>query len=122
MKLLIKVLFIAVLSYLLLELLPWWGFTLIAFIANAVVYEKGLPSFLSGFIALFVLWLALSWSMSSHGDHLITRRIASLFNLNDPYLLLILIGFIGAVLGGLSSLSGCYFRSIFVKKRTPKYY
>jgi len=122
MKFVIKIIFIAVISYLLLDLLPWWGFTIVAFLANAIVYEKGVPSFFSGFIALFVLWLSLSWSMSSYGDHLMTQRIASLFSFNDPYLLLILIGFLGAILGGLSSLTGCYFRSIFVKKRTSKYY
>lgn len=87
--------------------LPWYCFTITSFIIAFAIPLKPFKSFLSGFMALFILWLILAISIDTANEHLLSQKIATLLPLNGNYWVLIFItAFIGALLAGFASLSG----------------
>ncbi|MFN5334079.1 MAG: hypothetical protein ACK5BV_02675 [Bacteroidota bacterium] len=105
------------LSYLSGAFLPWWTFVPITMIIFAFMPLKPGMAFLSGFIALLIVWGGLAWMMDTSNHHILSKKIAQLFLKNDQYSFLILITtVIGALLGGLSALTGSLGRSAFLKR------
>jgi len=107
MKLLLPFLLTILLSYLSGAFLPWWTFVPITMTIFAFMPLKPGMAFLSGFIALLMLWGGLAWMMDASNHHILSKKIAQLFLKNDQYPFLILItSVIGGLLGGLSALTG----------------
>lgn len=115
MKFLISVLLIAALSFAACLFLPWWIIAVTGFLVAAVIPQGAGRSFLSGFIALFLLWSGMSFFISAANGHLLAHKIAQLFiKVDSPILLILLTGLIGGLVAGLGSLTGS-----FLRKRIP---
>ena len=113
MKFFISVLLIALLSFTtgLFVMLPWWSFTICACVVAIAIPQKPFKSFLSGFVALFLLWGGIAFVIDNKNQHLLSTKVANLLPLNGNYfLLIILTAFIGALVAGLAALSGSYVR------------
>jgi hypothetical protein len=109
MKFLISTLLIALLSFLSGMYLPWWGFALAAFLVSALIPQRPGLSFLSGFLALFLLWAVLSWSIDAPNNSILSVKIAQILPLGGSTILLILItAFVGALVGGGAALTGAF--------------
>jgi len=109
MKFLITTLLIALLSFLSGLYLPWWAFALAAFLVSALIPQRPGVSFLSGFLAIFLLWALLAWSMDAPNNSILSVKIAQVLPLGGSTILLILItALVGALVGGGAALTGSF--------------
>ena len=109
MKFLITILLIALLSFLCGLYLPWWGFALAACLIGALIPQKPGLSFLAGFLALFLLWGGLACFINAANNSILSVKIAQILPLNgSPVLLILVTGFVAALVGGGAALTGCY--------------
>ncbi|MDI9365127.1 MAG: hypothetical protein QM541_09265 [Flavobacterium sp.] len=114
MKFFLSIFIIALFSWLLglISFLPWYSFVAVAFIVSVLFRQKPIASFLSGFLALFFVWIILSLVKDIPNEHLLSSKVASILPFKGNYtVLLIVTGFIGGLLGGFGSLTAS-----FVKK------
>ena len=111
MKFFISIILIALLSVGACLYLPWWSIAVVSFIVAAVIPQKPFTSFLSGFIALFLLWGLLSWYISSNNNDLLAHKISVLLlKMDSPMVLILVTALIGALVAGFAALSGSFVR------------
>ena len=111
MKFIISLLLIALLSVAACLYLPWWSIAIVAFIVAALIPQQPAKAFLTGFIALLLLWGSLSWYISSNNNHLLAHKVSMIILKTDsPYLLITATALIGALVAGFAALSGSYLR------------
>ncbi len=111
MKFIVSILLIALLSVAACLYLPWWSIAFAAFIVSALIPQHPGKSFLTGFIALLLLWGSLSWYISSNNTHLLAHKVSMIILKTDsPFLLIAATTLIGALVAGLAALSGSYVR------------
>lgn len=112
MKFLTSIILTALLAFVAGLYLPWWSLAITSFLIALLIHQRSGLAFLSGFIGLFLLWGALAWWMDMENQGLLSAKIARIFPLGGSSVLLILItGFIGALVAGFAALSGSYLRS-----------
>ena len=114
MKFFVSLILIAFLSYAAGLFFPWWSIAIAAFAVAALIPQKPALAFLAGFTALFLLWLSLSFFISSANDHLLAQKLSQIIiKTNNPTLLMLLTALIGGLVAGLAALSGSLFRRLF---------
>ena len=117
MRFFISLLLIAVLSYAACLYFPWWSIAIIAFAVNLFIYQKPFLSWLSAFLAIFILWIGISFIISNNNEHALAQKISILIlKMDSPALLLFITGLIGGVVSGFAALAGNYWRRIFIRK------
>ena len=113
MKFLIATLLIILLSFCACLYFPWWSIAIVAFLVSALISQKPLTSFLSGFLALFLLWGVLTFYISTANENILAHRVSVLvLKADQPYLLIALTAIIGALVAGLAALSASYIRPV----------
>ena len=111
MKFIISLLLIALLSVTACLYFPWWSIAVIAFIVSALIPQRPGRSFLTGFLALLLLWGSLSWYISSNNSHLLAHKVSMIILKTDsPFFLIVVTALIGALVAGFGALSGSYLR------------
>jgi hypothetical protein len=110
MKFIVSVLVIALLSLAAGLFLPWWTIAVVAFVVTSLIPQNPLRSFLSGFIALFLLWGALSWFISSNNEHLMASKVALILKMGNPIIMIVATALIGALVAGFAALAGSFVR------------
>lgn len=114
MKQLITIVLIAFVTYItgMMTSLPWWSFVIPVALIAAWRKHSPAQAFLTGFAGVFILWVVVAALKDMANEHILATKVASILPLGGSYILLILItGFVGALLGGLSSLTGSFLRS-----------
>ena len=105
-------------SFILQFFLPWW---VIAPVAFALALWKGSTSrqaFWSGFGAIVFLWAAMALIIHLRNEGILTARVAGLFSLPLPTLIIAITALIGGLVGGLAALSGFYWRRLLLPNAT----
>jgi hypothetical protein len=111
MKLLVAIILTVLLSLLVGLYLPWWSIAIAAFISVLLIPMKSGKAFLAGFIGVFILWAVLAFMIDIKNQHLLSVKIAEIFPLGGSSIALILItAFIGALVGGMASLTASFLR------------
>ena len=111
MKFIVSILLIALLSFAAGLYLPWWAIAPVAFLVSALIPQRPGVAFLSGFIAIFLLWGLLAWNIDMSNGSILSVKIAEIMHLGASSLLLILVtALVGALVGGSASLSGSYLK------------
>jgi hypothetical protein len=101
-------------AYIVGALFPWWMIFPFIAVIYALFSLKPRISFLCGFAALFLLWAILTLSIDISNHHLLSKKISLIFLQNEHYGYMILIAaFIGALIGGLSALTGSLAGSLY---------
>lgn len=114
MKHIVSVILIALLSVALCLFMPWWSIAIAAFVVALLIPQHPLRSFLSGFVALFILWGGLAFYISYNNQYVLAEKLSVLILKSDQHILLVLVtALIGAVVGALSALSGSLLRRLF---------
>lgn len=109
MKFLANTILILLFSFLICLYFPWWSIAIVAFIIPVLIPQGHLASFISGFIALFLLWGTLSLYISFSNHHILAHRVSLLiFKTDNPYLLIFVTALIGAIVAGFASLTGSF--------------
>jgi len=107
---------IIAISALILQLfLPWWSIAIAGFISGVFFIQKPGKAFLNGFFGIFALWSAVSLYIYIVNEGLLAERLADLFSLPHGLLVVLLTGLIGGICGGLSAITGNYFKALFLK-------
>ncbi len=95
--------------------LPWWSIAIVSFLVAAIIAQTPSASFITGFIALFLLWGALSFWISTNNNHILAHRVSLLiFKMDNPFLLIIVTALIGALIAGFAALTASYIRPLGV--------
>ncbi len=109
MKFSVSVFLMALLSFATCLYLPWWSTAFVSFIVSVVIPQSPLRAFLSGFIALFLLWAILAWVISASNDNILAHKVSLLIiGMDSPLILILLTGLIGAMIAALASLAGSF--------------
>ena len=108
---------ILVLNYLLGLILPWWIIAIVGFISGYMFQQTPPQSFLSAFVACFVLWSAIAFFIDVANEQVLSTKIAALFGLPQPWMIIILTGFVGGLVTGMGALTGALLRKLMVRKR-----
>ena len=111
LKILLKIGFTAILAFLLQKIFPWWSVGIASFLISFIISTKGRSSFLSGFIAIALLWFLLALLVDMRTDSILSGRIAELFSLPGPGSLMMVTALIGGLFGGFAALAGSHIRS-----------
>ncbi|MEQ9427005.1 MAG: hypothetical protein RJQ09_21465 [Cyclobacteriaceae bacterium] len=123
MKVIIKMILIAALTYFGLMYFPWWILVVIAFLVSAVIPGNDFGAFLSGFLGVGILWMAIAWKIDIESGSVMSSKIANMFPVGgDTTMLVIIGGVVGGLAGGFGSLSGNLFRKIWMKKKQKGLY
>lgn len=113
MKFLVSILLIALLSFAVGLYLPWWSLALVAFLVAALIHQKAGRAFLSGFLALFLLWGVIAFIIDQRNQHILSTKVATLLPLAGSYVLLILItAIIGGLVAGFAAMAGSYLKRL----------
>lgn len=111
MKFLIATLLTGLLSFAMALFFQWWVIAVVAFVVAVAIPQKPLYAFLSGFIALFLLWAIHSFVIDERNEHLLATKVANIFQLGGSYVTLILVtGLLGALVAGFGALTGSFLR------------
>lgn len=106
MKIAFKIILIAFLGFWAEQVFPWWSVAVCAGLVSALIPTTGKKAFLGGFAGIGLLWLSLALLFSIRTDFLLTSRVADLFFVGSPVVIIILSTLIGALVGGLGALTG----------------
>ncbi len=111
MKLILSIVLTALLSFLFCLYLPWWFIAPAAFVVALVLQQSPGKSFISAFLALFLLWGGLAWHISSQNEDLLAHKISLLVINNDsPFLLILFTALLGALVASFAALAATYLR------------
>jgi len=111
MKFIVSLILMALLSFVSCLYLPWWSIAIVCFVIAALIPQRAGIAFLCGFIALFLLWAGLSYWISSNNEHVLAHKISVVILKKDnPDMLILVTGLIGAIVAGFAALSGSLLR------------
>lgn len=105
-------LFIALLTLIVQYFLPWWTMAIVAFGVATWKSKSAGNAFLAGFSAVALVWAIVAIFSHTRSEGILTERIANLFFLPIPELLILVTAIIGGLVGGLAALSGFYCRRL----------
>src|SRR5580700_3166580 len=110
-KFLVNIILIALLSFAGGLFLPFWIIAPVAFAVSLLIPLRPLLAFLSGFVALFLLWGGLALAANAQNEGILATKIAWLLPLGgSPYLLILVTALVGALAGGGGSLTASFLR------------
>ena len=111
MKIIISILLCALLAYAvgIYGNLPWWSFVITNLLIAVAIPQKPLLAFASGAIGVGVLWAGLALNIDMANNHILSTKVATILPLKGSYSsLIILTALLGAIIGGLASLTGSF--------------
>jgi len=114
MKFVISILLAALLTYAIgiYGNLPWWSFVITNLLIAVAIPQKPLLAFASGAIGIGMLWAGLAFGIDLANNHILATKVANILPMGGSYILLIFAtASIGALLGGLASLTGSFVRA-----------
>jgi len=117
MRLLISILITALLACLTSWLFAaWWMIAVIPFLVAIVSKQKPGQAFISGMLAIALLWLILIVKTDTANERILSSRMAQLFGLGHILFLIVNV-VLGALVGGLGGWSGASMRKIYREKK-----
>lgn len=121
MKSIVSFLLTVLLSFAGALFFPWWIIAVAAFAVAALIHQRPLKAFLTGFFALFVLWGSQALYLDAQNQHLLATKVASVLPLGGSYIgLILLTAFIGALVAGMAALTASFLRRTPDKKVVVK--
>jgi len=88
-----------------LWLATWWA-NLISGLLLGFLARHWLQAALTGAIVPLLVWGTAAGLIDYYNQQILSQRLADLMSLPSPFLLVLITGFIGALLGGLSTSTG----------------
>ncbi|SHE76064.1 hypothetical protein SAMN05443144_103117 [Fodinibius roseus] len=107
---------LALSAWMLSFILPWWSLAIPALLLGMWMGKTGWNSFGYGFLGIGGLWLLQTAYIHFANDGILTMRIAELFSLPYPFLVITGTVVAGGMAGGLSTLTGYFFKKVFFNR------
>ncbi len=105
-------LLIAFICFILQLFLPWWIIAPVAFALAIWKSYSGKQAFWSGFGSIALMWSIVALFIHLRNEGVLTAKIAALFSLPLPELMIVITAVIGGLVGGLSALTGFYWKKL----------
>lgn len=103
----LKQFILTILACLILQyFLPWWTLVIAAFAGGYVYGTKAWVSFLTGFLAVALLWLIMAMTIDAQTSSVLTEKVARMFPTKTPAMLFLLTAIVGGLPGGFAAMSG----------------
>ena len=117
MNLLVRIVLIAVGSAALQSYFPWWTAVCVALVVEAVLGKGGATKFFSGFYGVAIPWIVLALYIDMNNNSILSERILEMFKL-PPYgfVMVIVTGLVGGMMGGLGSLVGGWIKQAWTNE------
>ena len=115
MTFLLKLIFLGSLAASLQYLLGWWWVIAIAAFFVGGFNSRAAEAFFVGFFGIAFLWLGMAFYRAFPNEFVLAEKVAQLFELPEPILILFATSLFGGIIGGFSALSGSYLNQIFVR-------
>ncbi|MFM2440032.1 MAG: hypothetical protein RLZ16_1031 [Bacteroidota bacterium] len=91
--------------------LPWWSFAVTNFLIALAIPQKPWVSLLTGALGVGALWAGLAFGIDLANNHILSTKVATILPLGGSYVALIVVtALVGAIVGGLASLTGSFVR------------
>lgn len=111
MNLLMRILLIAGATVLGQIYLPWFIIVFVPFLIEAILGRGDSTKFFSGFYGVAIPWMALAGYIDFKSESILSVRILEMFSLpRYGFVMVIITGLLGGLMGGLSSLVGGWLR------------
>jgi hypothetical protein len=113
MKFILSILLVALVAYAIgiYGTLPWWSFVVTNLIIAIALPIKPVQSFIAGALGVGALWAGLAFGIDIANNHILSTKVAQILPLGGSYIALIAVtAIVGALLGGLASLTGSFVR------------
>ena len=113
MKFILSIVLVALVAYAIgiYGNLPWWSFVVTNLIIAIALPIKPLQSFIAGALGVGALWAGLAFGIDIANNHILSTKVAQILPLGGSYIALIAVtALMGALLGGLASLTGSFVR------------
>lgn len=122
MKLFLRMILIAAISYFASFVLPWWIIVLAGALIGFLIPGGVLNSFISGFLGVGIVWTGYAWKLDAENDSVFSGVILEILPLGDNLTLILTVGVLGGICGGLGTITGSLLRKPAKKKKQPGYY
>lgn len=123
MKFLLRTVLIAGLSFVGLRMFDWWIIIVVAFVVCLLLSDKSARrlygkkkaptlAFLSGFIAIALVWGIMAWLLDAQNGSLLSQKIYQILlpgkdlGVASQWIMILLTASIGGLLGGSSAMTG----------------
>ncbi len=106
MNFLKQTLFTIALCFILQYFLPWWTLAIGAFIGGYYFGNKAYLSFLSGLLAVGLLWFVMALMVDVQTQSVLTEKVARIFPTKTTGLLFLVTAIIGGLPAGFAALTG----------------
>jgi hypothetical protein len=109
MKFVSSILLIALLSLVAGLYLRFWALVPAAFLVSLLIPQSPGKSFLSGFLAVFLLWGCLALYMDAANNYILGNRMSQMiFKVPNSLLMVGLTALIGGLVSGMSALTASF--------------
>lgn len=88
--------------------LPWWSIAIAGCLAGYGIHAR--LSFLTGFVAIVILWLSRILIFEHGAATPLAEKVARIFSLPSHSLLILVTVLIGGIVGGMATLTGSLLR------------
>ena len=112
MQLIRNIIIIALLSFLLQLVFPWWIICLAGFVVGYFGAEKPLQAYVAGFCAVFLVWFGYAFYIDHNNNHLLSSKIIQLFQLPNSLSIILISAMVGGLACGLAALTGRLLKNI----------
>jgi len=110
---LISILLITIVGFLLQTYFPWWTIVILAAIVGFLIKSNnGFSSYLTGFVAVALLWGIYAGYLDSQNAHLLSTKMGNLFGNLSSVSMVLLTSIIGGIIGGFGVLTGYFGRQL----------
>lgn len=94
--------------------LPWWTIAIAAFIVGFYLTTSTSIAFFSAFLSLLLLWSGFALFLDVQNQSILSTKVAQLFSLPHPLLIVFISGFIAGIVAGFTSLTGFLMRKVVI--------
>ncbi len=105
-KIMLLALLVLIGAFILNLFLPWWSIAIPGLLIGFQFKEKPIPSFLWGFLGVFLLWGGQALYIHIVNEGILSGRIAEMLGVGSPIMVIVITGVLGGMVSGLATLTG----------------
>lgn len=107
MNFLLRIVVIALLSSVAQIYFPWWSIILVALVVEMILGKGDSTKFFAGFYGIAIPWMVYAGYLDHANASILSDRVLQMFSLPPfGFVLVIITGLIGGIIGGVSSVVG----------------
>ncbi len=95
---------------------PWLAMPIITMIWAIFTEGKIIHKVMSSFAVVYLYWMIYAGVLDFQNQHILSTRMAQLFSIHPPLLLLVVTGFLGGITAALAAWSGGLIRNWIYKE------